>query len=132
MFTRTALFLFLFFACFCAGNAHAQQEAIDMHLEDVGFVMRGASPQQIDRLGGLLPSHKFVARTVSGRRYYVYLDAELCKCVFLGDEAAMQSYKALVSPQITGLPGVSSADMAIEEMNQRTNDSIVPGDILDY
>src|ERR1044072_2060550 len=75
-----------------AGSARAQQEARDMHLEDVGFVMRAAAPQQFDRLKSLLPAHKFVARTIKGRRYYIYSDPDLCKCVFLGDEVAMQSY----------------------------------------
>jgi hypothetical protein len=76
-----------------------------------------------------LPPHKFVARTVGGRRYYLYSDPELCKCVFLGNEAAMQSYKDLVSPPPLP-PGVSAVD--IEEMKPELNASISPGDIFDY
>jgi hypothetical protein len=63
------------------GGAPAQQEAIDMHLEDVGFVMRAAAPQQFDRLRSLLPAHRFVGRTIDGRRYYIYSDPDLCKCI---------------------------------------------------
>ena len=132
MIAKAATALIPFAICLCAGAANAQQEAIDMHLEDVGFDMRGASPAQLDRFKGSLPSHKFIARTANGRRYYLYIDPDLCKCIFVGNEAAMQSYKALVSPQITGLPGVTAADIAIEEMNQSVSDSISPGDILDY
>jgi len=80
-----------------ASGAGAQQEAIDMHLEDVGFVMRAGAPQQFDRLRSLLPAHRFVARTINGRRYYVYSDPDLCKCIFLGDEVAMQSYQGILA-----------------------------------
>jgi hypothetical protein len=117
------------------GSAIAQQEATDMHLEDVGFVMRAATPQQIERLR-LLSPRKFIARTVGGRRYYLYADPDLCKCVFLGDETAMQSYKDLVSAQtpapITGgTGGLPSRSLSIEEMNPDLSGSIAPGDILD-
>jgi hypothetical protein len=80
-------------------GASAQQEAIDMHLEDVGFVMRGAAPQQFDRLKALLPTNRFVARTINSRRYYVYSDPDLCKCILLGDEMAMQRAGAAVGSQ---------------------------------
>jgi hypothetical protein len=118
------------------GSAIAQQEATDMHLEDVGFVMRAATPQQIERLR-LLSRRKFITRSVGGRRYYFYADPDLCKCVFLGDETAMQSYKDLVSAQtpapITGgTGGLPSRSLSIEEMNPDLSGSIAPGDILDY
>jgi hypothetical protein len=133
--SRKGIFLALISVLFGSG-AVAQQEARDMHLEDVGFVMRAATPQQFERLR-VLPSHKFVARSVGGRRYYLYADPDLCKCVFLGNEVAMQSYKDLVSAQ-TPLPGMGAAggtpsgSLTIEEMNPDLNSSILPGDILDY
>jgi hypothetical protein len=114
----------------------AAQEAKDMHLEDVGFVMRGATtPQQIERLR-LLPQRKFVARTVNGRRYYLFADAELCQCVFLGNETAMQSYRDLVSaappPPISGGPGGISMSQTVEDIDPAVDASITGGDILDY
>lgn len=125
---------------FFGGNADAQQEAIDMHLEDIGFVMRAATPQQFDRIRSALPARRFVARTVGGRRYYLYADPDLCKCVFLGNETAMQSYKDLVAAAAAS--GAASAAKAaaqtpsgkvlIEEMSDGLNRSIAPGDILDY
>jgi hypothetical protein len=137
MISRRSSFLpILIFAPIVAmsgGSAVAQQEAIDMHLEDVGFVMRAATPQQIERLRAL-PPRKFVARTAGGRRYYLYADPDLCKCVFLGDETAMQSYKDLVSAPIPGTSAGASGGLglSIEEMNPDVNGSIAPGDILDY
>jgi hypothetical protein len=131
-----ALLTLIAFMAIC-GNADAQQEAIDMHLEDTGFVMRAASPQQFERLRAL-PPLRFVARTVGSRRYYLYADPDLCKCVFLGNETAMQSYRDLVAGTASapiggssgGLPPSSS--VTFEEMNPDLNNSITPGDIFDY
>ncbi len=107
------------------GSGH--QEATDMHLEDVGFVMRSAAAQQLERLRAL-PPRKFVARSIGGRRYYLYADPDLCKCVFLGDEAAMRSYQDLVGQGRVAAAG----NMSIEDMDPDLSGSIGPGDILDY
>jgi hypothetical protein len=122
------------------GGARAQQEAIDMHLEDVGFVMRAAAAQQFDRVRSLLPAHRFVARTVNGRRYFIYSDPDLCKCIFLGDEIAMQSYQGLVAAAAASdaanaansAAATPAGKVLIEEMNADLSNSIAPGDILDY
>jgi hypothetical protein len=102
--------------------------------------MRAAAPQQFDRLRSLLPAHRFVARTINGRRYYVYSDPDLCKCVFLGDEIAMQSYKSLLAAAAASNAANAANTAAsspggkvlIEEMNADLSNSIAPGDILDY
>jgi len=122
------------------GGARAQQEAIDMHLEDVGFVMRAAAPQQFDRLRSLLPAHRFVSRTINGRRYYVYSDPDLCKCIFLGDKVAMQSYQGILAAAAASntanaanaAAATPAGKVLIEEMNDDLSRSIAPGDILDY
>jgi hypothetical protein len=121
-------------------GARAQQEAIDMHLEDVGFVMRAAAPLQFDRVRSLLPAHRFVSRTINGRRYYVYSDPDLCECIFLGDEIAMQSYQGLVAAAAASNAAKTAnaasttpaGKVLIEEMNADLSNSIAPGDILDY
>ena len=88
------------------GTAAGAQEAKDIDLEDTGFVMRPAlTPQQLERVK-LLPPHKFIARTKNGRRYFLYADPDLCKCVFVGDALAMANYQGLVSPPST--PYISS------------------------
>lgn len=131
----SALLAGIGFALSCNG-AEAQQEAIDMHLEDTGFFMRAVSPPQFGRLKALTP-FKFVARTVGGRRYYLYADPDLCKCLFLGNEAAMQSYRDLVAGTVTvpiGGPAASppGSSLTIEEMDPDLSNSITPGDIFDY
>jgi hypothetical protein len=86
---QARIFAFLIFGL--SGGAGAGQEGSDMKLEDVGFVMRLANtPAQIERLK-LLPPRTFVARSKSGRRYFLYADPDYCKCVLVGDELAMKT-----------------------------------------
>jgi hypothetical protein len=140
MTTNKLMFLAIVPFCLFISRVSAQQEAVDMHLEDVGFVMRAANPQQFDRVRTALPARRFIARNVNGRRYYLYADPDLCKCVFLGDEVAMQSYKDLaaaaaasnVANAANAAAEASSGKVLIEEMNEDLNRSITPGDILDY
>jgi len=95
-FRSAHLFAVVAFGLF--GDAVAAQEARDMKLEDVGFVMRPANtPQQLARLR-LLPPRTFIARIRDGRRYYIYADPDYCQCVFLGGEMAMQNYRDLTTP----------------------------------
>jgi hypothetical protein len=139
---RKALILSSLAFGFFAGAADSQ-EAKDMHLEDVGFVMRPANTQaQLDHLR-LLPPLKFVARTKNGRRYYLFADPDLCKCVFIGNQAAMDSYRDLVSPPSLppGDPGNNGAIVPtrpsfesnfIQDMEPAVSGQIDEGDILDY
>jgi len=122
------------------GGADAQQtqEATDMRLEDAGFVMRAATPQELNRVR-LLPPRKFVARTVNGRRYFLYADPDLCKCVFLGDELAMANYQSMASPPSSPAapggppPGATSYQApSYQDMDPNLSRSIPTGDILDY
>jgi hypothetical protein len=119
-----------------SGGAGAGQEGSDMKLEDVGFVMRPANtPAQIERLRQL-PPRTFVARSKSGRRYFLYADPDYCKCVFVGDELAMKNYQDLVSPPpqapIAIGPGKPSvASEMIQEMDPVLGGTIFDGDILD-
>jgi hypothetical protein len=116
------------------GGVADGQEAKDMHLEDVGFVMRPAStPEQLARLR-LLPPLKFVTRTKNGQRYYLFADPDLCKCVFVGNQMAMNGYHDLVTPS-PSLPGVSnpaSDNILVQDMDPGVSGSITDGDILDY
>jgi len=120
-----------------SGGADAGQEAKDMKLEDMGFVMRAAdTPAQIERLR-LLPPRTFVARTKNGRRYYLYADPDYCKCAFVGNEMAMKNYRDLVLPPLQaptaigpGKPSVASE--MIQEMDPVLGGTIYDGDILDF
>jgi hypothetical protein len=129
------IFAFLIFGL--SGNAGAEQEGSDMKLEDVGFVMRPANtPAQIARLR-LLPPRTFIARSKSGRRYFLYADPDYCKCVFVGNELAMKNYQDMVSPQpqapmAIGPGKPSVANQMIQEMDSDIGGTIFDGDILDY
>jgi len=131
---QARIFAFLIFGL--SGGAGAGREGNDMKLEDVGFVMRPANtPAQIERLK-LLPPRTFVARSKSGRRYFLYADPDYCKCVFVGDELAMKNYRDLVSPPPQapmaigpGKPSVASE--MIQEMDPGLGMTIFDGDILD-
>ena len=123
-------------AAFAAFEAAAQQLAIDMKLEDAGFIMRRATTaDHIARLRQL-PPHKFVARMGPSGRYYVYADAEVCKCAFVGTERALQTYQEMArmrlpQPDNVGPGGFSVERQIIHDMN---NDGVgEPGsDIIDY
>lgn len=119
------------------GGSASGQEATDMKLEDMGFIMRAAiTPQQIERLK-LLPPRTFIARTKDSQRYYLYADPDYCVCVFLGDELAMKNYQTLLSPpqpppMPIGPDGGPVAGSLIQELDPAINVMIVDGDILDY
>jgi hypothetical protein len=94
-------------AALTATQAAAQsQPGKDMKLEDAGFRMREANtPQKMARLNSI-PPYKFVPHRKNGARYYVYADPQ-CRCAFVGDEAAMKTYRDMVAPPGKGfLPGV--------------------------
>ena len=82
-----------------AAQAQTRQLVTDMKLEDAGFTMRRADTPDKLRRARLLPPHKFVARVKDGKRYYLYADAELCKCVFLGGPTALQTFRDMRRPQ---------------------------------
>jgi hypothetical protein len=129
-------------ACLIVGltaGADAGQEGKDMRLEDMGFVMRPAgTAARMERLR-LLPPRTFVARTKDGRRYYLYADPDVCRCIFVGDELAMKNYRDLVSPppQVPmvigdGKPSALTEMMREEEMDPTVGGTIYDGDILDF
>jgi hypothetical protein len=136
MYFRSAhLFAVVAFGLF--GDAAAAQEARDMKLEDVGFVMRPANtPQQLERLR-LLPPRTFIARISDGRRYYIYADPDYCQCVFLGGEMAMQNYRDLTTPPVpppmpAGPGNGPVAGPLILPLAPDIDLTIGNGDILDY
>jgi hypothetical protein len=111
------------------------QEVKDMHLEDAGFLMRTADTSEKLSKAKLLPSRKFVARVKDGKRYYVYADPELCKCVFVGDETAMKTFRDMQKRpelQTTLAPGLAPEGEIIQDMDRDVSDQIDDGNILDY
>lgn len=101
-----------------------QQRAADMRLVDAGFKMRAAvTAEQLEHLRKL-PPRRFVPQAAAGRRYYLYADPDDCKCVFVGDDNALQTYrdmpkKSLQPDAVGGAGGGHPADeILIHDMNQ--------------
>jgi hypothetical protein len=119
-----------------AGVAQAQQQLVtDMKLEDAGFVIRRAdTPDKLQR-AQLLPSRKFVARVKAGKRYYLYADTELCKCVFVGSPDALKMFRDLRRPQQADNVMQSGASPSTEVIDDLADDrwNLIGGDdFLDY
>lgn len=119
-----------------AAQAQTRQLVTDMKLEDAGFTMRHAeTPDQLRRIQ-MLPAHKFVARVKDGKRYYLYADAELCKCVFVGGPTALQTFRDMRGPQqpdSVAPSGNSAFYGVIEDLNEdRWNLLSARDDFFDY
>ena len=118
-----------------AGSALAQL-ASDMRLEDAGFVMRPADTAEQLALIKRVPPRRFVARVKNGKRYYVYADPELCKCVFVGDAVALEAYrdmrKRLPQPDNVAPAGVAPQAELVEDMDGDLSDVIDDNNILDW
>jgi hypothetical protein len=117
------------------GSAVAQLGP-DMKLEDAGFVMRPANTAEQLAHIKRVPPRRFVARTKNGKRYYVYADPELCKCVFVGDGVALEAYrdmrKRLQQPDTVPGSGVAPQAELVEDMDGDLSNLIDDGNILDY
>jgi hypothetical protein len=76
----------------------AQQEGIDMRLRSAGFKVRPITTPQEIALLRRVPARVMLSRTDQARRYYVYADPDFCRCVFVGDEVALRTFKDMVPP----------------------------------
>jgi hypothetical protein len=129
------LLALLIFGFFCGPGA--AQEATDMHLRDAGFIVRVAdTPAQIARLR-TVPARKFIRRAKAGRAYYMYVDPDTCKCVFLGGEQAMQAYRDMAAERLqqpNAMPpaGVAPERQIIQDIKGDAAELITEGDILDF
>ena len=79
----------------CAMNRN--QKAVEMKklLAASGFKMRLADSES--KLAQLkeLPQRKLVAQNWGGKVRYVYADASICKCAYVGDEKAYKTFQDL-------------------------------------
>jgi hypothetical protein len=106
--------------------AQERQEAADMKLEDAGFVMRPATtPAGLASLRKL-PPRRFVSRGQGDKRYFLYADPDTCKCVFVGDAKAMQSFRDMRAklPQFRNVPGTGGGveDVMVTDMDRDFTD----------
>ena len=127
-----AVFLFGLFG----DPAVASQEGVDMRMVDAGFIMRPAdTPEKLARLKHV-PPRKFVRRKTKAGHYYIYADPDYCKCVLLGDQRAMQTYRDMVKAPLV-LPtdpvppsGESVSGEVIQDLNDIGN--APAGDVLNF
>ena len=102
--------------------AQSQQEAVDMRLRSAGFKVRPATTAlEIAHLRRV-PARLMLSRTEQGRRYYVYADPDFCKCVFIGDDHALRSFKDMVpavaeQPQPYSSTRPTTTEFVIREMD---------------
>lgn len=121
-----------------ADPAAAGQEGTDMKLEDAGFKMRIADTTEKMGHARLIPPRKFIVRTKDGKRYYLYSDPDFCKCVFVGDEIAMKTYRDMVTrpkdlaPTIIAPSGVTPAMLMEQDMDDEVSRQVNDGNILDW
>ena len=134
---RLAALLLLGFFC---DPAVSGQEATDMKLADAGFIVRVAdTPAKIARLRAV-PARKFLRRVKAGRTTYMYVDPDLCKCVYLGGQDAMNNYRAMVtrrrqqfflqSPNAQLPPGLSPENDLIQDVDVDDADTMPGGDMF--
>jgi hypothetical protein len=128
---RRAALTAVLIVAFFAGPLAASQEGADMHMVDAGFIMRPAdTAPKLERLKRL-PPLKFVARTRNGTRYFLYADPDVCKCLFVGNAAALKAYRdmrALPAPAGSVPPrGVVPEAMMIDDINS-DDDALFGGD----
>ncbi len=89
-----------------------------------------------------MPARKFIRRVKAGHPYYMYVDPDLCKCVYHGDQDAMNNYRAMVtkrrqqfflqSPNAQLPPGLAPESTMIQDIDADAADTMPAGDILDY
>ena len=135
-------FAALLFVGFFCGTAVSGQEATDMKLEDAGFVARLAeTPASIAQLR-TLPARKFIRRVKAGRPYYIYVDPDLCKCAYLGDQDAMNDYRDMVgqrrqqfrmkSPDAPLPSHLESEHTRFQDIDAAADNAVLDGGMLDF
>ena len=128
-------------AAVLACGALAQTFLRDRLLEQSGFIKRPAdTPQKLARLK-LLPPLKFIRRTKSWGRYYLFADPKLCVCVFVGGQQALDNFQS----QLIKVPPAELAPMqampayrskppyvVVHDMGEDMFGDPVEEDILEY
>jgi hypothetical protein len=85
-------------AAFAVGCAHSQKrktEEVEELLAAAGFTMKPAdTPEKFAKLQAM-EQHKILAHSMDDGVYFTYADAEDCRCLFAGDQAAYQRFHEL-------------------------------------
>ena len=94
--------------------APAVQHKEDM-LAAAGFTLVPADTSQRQAALADLPPHKFIHQVRNGRVLFVYADPTICDCLYIGDQAAYDRYRANVFAK--NLANEQAMTAQINEMN---------------
>ena len=83
----------------CAQIQRREAEQIEPQLSAAGFQMiRADTPEKFAKLQGM-PQCKLHSMNHDGKRYYVFADAQGCRCLYLGDKNAYDQYQAATAQE---------------------------------
>ena len=102
----------------CAGMQNKKAIQVERLLAASGFQMKLAdTPQKLAHLK-TLTQRKLVPHQRDGKVHYVYADATLCQCLYVGSEKAYQRYQDLALKKKLADEQRDAAEMnEAEEMN---------------
>lgn len=83
----------------CAYFQRQEAKKTEPILSAAGFQMKLAdTPEQLDRIKAM-PQRQLRPLKRGGKLYFAYADAQGCRCVYLGDQAAYRRYQDLAFQQ---------------------------------
>jgi hypothetical protein len=110
---RSALVLFA--ACAAVSACAAQVQNKEDMLAAAGFTLVPANtPQRVTSLT-TLPPHKFVHQVRKNMVIYTYADPTICDCLYVGNQAAYDRYRANVFAK--NLANEQAFTAQVNEMN---------------
>ena len=84
-------------------------------LAAAGFTLLPANTVERSTALASLPPHKFIHQVKNGRVVFVYADPTICDCLYIGDQAAYDRYRANVFAK--NLANEQAMTAQINEMN---------------
>jgi hypothetical protein len=113
-------------AVVCGACTYTYQEKakqIEPMLSAAGFKMKLAdTPEKLAKLQAM-PQLKFRTLARGGKTYYAYTDVEGCRCTYLGNRSAYESYQSLLQQQ-------QMVEQDREEANVNEDAAIVENDAM--
>jgi len=98
-------------ACAAVGNQQAIQN--ERMLAAAGFQVKFAdTPEKLDHLKSMPQRQYAHHQRDDGRVFYMYADANYCKCLYVGTEKAYQRYQELVIQLETAHDQLKAAEIA--------------------
>ena len=77
------------------------------YLSSAGFRVQLANDAAGKKALRALPPHRFVTHSIAGQTRYFYAEPQHCSCVFVGTQAAYDSYRNMLNQQLPQADNVS-------------------------